>query len=161
MQPDANSYDLDRIEVLRGPQGTLYGASALNGVVRVLTNDANLNDFDFKARAGVSSTDSGGGNWREDAAVNLPIIDGKLAARLVVGEEHDSGWINSPIKNNINDGDIKNVRFKINAQPIDDLSVKLGATHEQSNYGAPPLGTNVTIPPSTQRPAHRDGPQRL
>ncbi len=46
-----NSYDLNRIEVLRGPQGTLYGASALNGVVRVLTNDADLNDFDFKARA--------------------------------------------------------------------------------------------------------------
>jgi iron complex outermembrane receptor protein len=142
VQPDANSYDLNRIEVLRGPQGTLYGASALNGVVRVLTNDADLNEFDFKARASVSSTDSGGGNWREDAAVNMPIIDGKLAARLVVGQEHDSGWINSPIKNNINDGDLKNVRLKVNAQPIDDLSIKLGATHEEANFGAPPEGTN-------------------
>jgi outer membrane receptor protein involved in Fe transport len=142
VQPDANSYDLNRIEVLRGPQGTLYGASALNGVVRVLTNDADLNEFDFKARASVSSTDSGGGNWREDAAVNLPIIDGKLAARLVVGQEHDSGWINSPITNNINDGDLKNVRLKVNAQPIDDLSIKLGATHEEANFGAPPEGTN-------------------
>ena len=142
VQPDANSYDLNRIEVLRGPQGTLYGASALNGVVRVLTNDADLNEFDFKARASVSSTDSGGGNWREDAAVNMPIIDGKLAARLVVGQEHDSGWINSPIKNNINDGDLKNVRLKVNAQPIDDLSIKLGATHEESSFGAPPEGTN-------------------
>src|ERR1700761_4711122 len=75
VQPDANSYDLNRIEVLRGPQGTLYGASALNGLVRVLTNDADLNEFDFKARASVSSTDSGGGNWREDAAVNLPTLD--------------------------------------------------------------------------------------
>ncbi len=142
VQPDANSYDLNRIEVLRGPQGTLYGASALNGVVRVLTNDADLNEFDFKARASVSSTDSGGGNWREDAAVNMPIIDGKLAARLVVGQEHDSGWINSPLKNNINDGDLKNIRLKINAQPIEDLSIKLGATHEESNFGAPPEGTN-------------------
>ena len=43
--PDSNAYDLDRIEVLRGPQGTLYGASAQNGVVRVLTKDANLEDF--------------------------------------------------------------------------------------------------------------------
>jgi len=142
VQPDANSYDLDRIEVLRGPQGTLYGASALNGVVRVLTNDADLNDFDFKARSTVSSTDSGGGNWREDGAVNMPIVDGKLAARLVVGEEHDSGWIDTPIKNNVNDADLKNIRFKINAQPIDDLSIKLGAAHEEANYGAPPEGTN-------------------
>jgi outer membrane receptor protein involved in Fe transport len=142
VQPYANSYDLNRIEVLRGPQGTLYGASALNGVVRVLTNDADLNDFDFKARASVSSTESGGGNWREDAAVNLPIVDGKLAARLVVGQEHDSGWINSPIGNNINDGDLKNIRLKVNAQPIDDLSIKLGATHEEANFGAPPQGTD-------------------
>ena len=142
VQPDANSYDLNRIEVLRGPQGTLYGASALNGVVRVLTNDADLNEFDFKARGDVSSTDSGGGNWREDAAVNLPIVDGKLAARLVVGQEHDSGWINSAIQNNTNDADLKNVRLKINAQPIDDLSIKLGATHEEANFGAPPEGTD-------------------
>jgi outer membrane receptor protein involved in Fe transport len=142
VEPDMNAFDLNRVEVLRGPQGTLYGASALNGVVRVLTNDADLNDFDFKARGNVSSTASGGGNWREDAAVNLPIVDGKLAARLVVGQEHDSGWINSPLQNNINDADIKNVRFKINAQPIDDLSIKLGVTHEEANYGAPPQATD-------------------
>ena len=142
VEPDLNSYDLNRVEVLRGPQGTLYGASALNGVVRVLTNDADLNEFDFKARANVSSTESGGGNWREDAAVNIPIVDGKLAARLVVGQEHDSGWINSPLQNNINDDDIKSVRLKINAQPFDDLNIKLGVTHQEASFGAPPLGTN-------------------
>jgi outer membrane receptor protein involved in Fe transport len=142
VEPDFNSYDLNRVEVLRGPQGTLYGASALNGVVRVITNDADLNDFDFKARGTVSSTQSGGGNYSEDAAVNLPIVEGKLAARLVVGDEHDSGWINSPLGNNINDGDIKNERLKINAQPTDDLNIKLGATHEESSFGAPPQATN-------------------
>ena len=142
IEPDADSYDLNRIEVLRGPQGTLYGASALNGVVRVLTNDADLKDFDFKARSSVSSTDSGGGNWREDAAVNMPVIEGKLAVRLVAGDEHESGWIDSALKNNTNDGDIKNVRLKVSAQPTDDLSIKLGATHEEANFGAPPLASH-------------------
>ncbi len=142
IEPDANSFDLNRIEVLRGPQGTLYGASALNGVVRVLTNDADLKDFDFKSRSGVSSTESGGGNWREDAAVNIPIVEDKLAVRLVAGEEHDSGWINSAIQNNTNDADIKNIRLKVKAQPTDDLSINLGATHEEANFGAPPLGMN-------------------
>jgi outer membrane receptor protein involved in Fe transport len=142
VQPDANSYDLNRIEVLRGPQGTLYGASALNGVVRVLTNDADVNEFEFKARGGSSTTTSGGGNYESDAAVNVPIVDGKLAARLVVGDRHDSGWINTPLQNNDNDGDVKNIRFKVTALPIDDLSIKLGATHEEANYGAPPEGTN-------------------
>ena len=137
VEPDANTYDLNRIEVLRGPQGTLYGASALNGVVRVLTNDADLNDFDFKGRTGLSSTESGGGNWRGDMAVNLPIVEGKLAARLVVGEEHDSGWIDTPLKNNTNDSDRKDVRLKITAQPVDDLTVRLSAMHEQASFGAP------------------------
>ncbi len=144
--PDVNSFDLDRIEVLRGPQGTLYGASALNGVVRVLTNEADLNDFDFKARSTLSSTDGGGGNWREDAAVNVPVIDGKLAVRLVVGDEHDSGWIDSPLGTHINDGDIKTVRFKVNAQLTDDLSIKLGVNHENASYGAPPTATNDYTP---------------
>jgi outer membrane receptor protein involved in Fe transport len=146
IEPDSNSYDLNRIEVLRGPQGTLYGASALNGVVRVLTNDPDLNQFDFKARAGLSTTQSGGGNWRDDMAINVPIVDGKLAARLVVGQEHDSGWINTPIKANSNDDDTKNVRLKIAAQPTDDLSINLSALHQEASYGAPPEGTDDFSP---------------
>jgi iron complex outermembrane receptor protein len=139
--PDSNSYDLNRIEVLRGPQGTLYGASALNGVVRIITNDPDLNQFDFKARTGVSTTENGGGNWRGDMALNVPIVDGKLAARLVVGREHNSGWIESPIKSNINDSNTQNVRLKIAAQPTDDVSVTLSAMHQEQDFGAPPLGT--------------------
>ncbi len=152
VQPDANSYDLDRIEVLRGPQGTLYGASALNGVVRVLTNDAQLNDFDFKARASSSTTSGGGGNYGGDLAVNLPIIDDVLAARLVVGEEHDSGWINSPIGNNINSQDIKNIRFKVTAAPIENLTIKASATHEQVDSAAPPEGTHDFTPSTKSQP---------
>src|ERR1700722_15453442 len=152
VQPDANSYDLDRIEVLRGPQGTLYGASALNGVVRVLTNDAQLNDFDFKARATSSTTSGGGGNYSGDMAVNLPIIDDVLAARLVVGEEHDSGWINSPLGNNINNQDIKNVRFKVTAVPMENLTIKASAAHEQVDSDAPPEGTNDYTPSTKQQP---------
>lgn len=140
VEPDANSYDLDRIEVLRGPQGTLYGASALNGVVRVLTNDANLDAFDFKARGGVSSTQSGGGNWRGDMAVNMPIIEHVVAARLTAGQEHDSGWINSPLGGNLNDADIKNIRLKIAARPVEDLNLRLGFMRQQAYYGAPPQG---------------------
>jgi iron complex outermembrane receptor protein len=150
--PDANSYDLNRIEVLRGPQGTLYGASALNGVVRVLTNDADLNAFDFKTRGAVSTTESGGGNWREDAAVNLPIVEGKLAVRLVVGDEHNSGWITNAFQNHINDGDIKNVRVKVNFQPGDDLSIKLGASHENASFGAPPQATDDYLPSTQNQP---------
>jgi iron complex outermembrane receptor protein len=152
VEPDASTYDLNRVEVLRGPQGTLYGASALNGVVRVITNDADLNEFDFKGRTGLSTTDGGGGNYRGDMAVNLPIIEGALAARLVVGEEHDSGWIDTPIQNNANDSDRKDVRLKITAQPTSDLTIKLSAMHEEANYGAPSEGTDDFSPSTKNQP---------
>lgn len=91
--PDANAYDLDRVEVLRGPQGTLYGAGGVGGVVRILTKDANPDAFEIKARTSGSSTKDGGENYRGDMAVNVPIVAGKLAARAVVGYEDWGGWI--------------------------------------------------------------------
>lgn len=140
--PDPDIYDLDRIEVLRGPQGTLYGASALNGVVRVLTNDANLNGFELKGRIGTSTTEHGGGGWLGDGAINIPIVPGALAARLVVSSDHNSGWINTPLRTHVNDEDSKNVRLKVTAKPGEDLTIKLEAMHQQTDFGAPPLATN-------------------
>jgi iron complex outermembrane recepter protein len=135
--PDSNAYDLERVEVLRGPQGTLYGATAQNGVVRVLTKEADLDQFDFKARAGGSSTDNGGSNYRADAAINVPLIDGKLAVRGVVGAEDLSGWIDSPVGTDINDAQLRNYRLKINAQPTQALSIGFSTWLSRNTYGAP------------------------
>ncbi len=152
IEPDANTYDLKQLEVLRGPQGTLYGASALNGVVRVLTNDAELNNFDFKARTGLSTTENGGGSYRGDAAVNIPIIEGRLAARLVVGRESDSGWVDAPIGTNINSIDTDNVRVKIAALPTDDLSIKLSSNYQGKKIGAPSVGDHDYSHTAQQQP---------
>jgi iron complex outermembrane recepter protein len=135
--PDLNIYDLNRIEVLRGPQGTLYGANALVGVVRVLTNDPDLNNFDFKTQGVVSTTEGGGENYSGNAAANLPIVEGKLAARAVFGEDRESGWISGPVGTHVNSADLNNVRLKVSAQPTDSLSVGLSAWHSQSDYDAP------------------------
>jgi iron complex outermembrane recepter protein len=139
--PDTNAYDLDRVEVLRGPQGTLYGASAQNGVVRVLTKDANLTDYEFKARASGSDTDRGSLGYRADMALNAPLIEGKLAARLVVGYEDLPGWIDRPKDDNANNGEVRQARLKINGQPTDQLSVGASAWVSRSDFGAPPTGT--------------------
>jgi outer membrane receptor protein involved in Fe transport len=140
--PDENIYDLQQIEVLRGPQGTLYGANALVGVVRILTNDADLNNFDFKARTSLSTTEYGGENYDGDMAVNIPIVDGKLAARAVVGDDHESGWINGPLGEHLNYGELSNVRLKIDAQPTDQLSIGLSGWHSQSDLNFPGLSTD-------------------
>lgn len=127
--PDTNAYDMERIEVLRGPQGTLYGASALNGVVRLITHDADPSKFEFKARGGVSVTQGGAPSLRTDAAVNIPIIKDKLGVRVVGGVESLGGWIDQPVRGekNANSSLSKNLRVKVNARPTDNLKVDLSA----------------------------------
>ncbi len=138
--PDADVYDLQRVEVLRGPQGTLYGASALNGVVRILTEDPDLAALDFKARVLGSETESSDGNYRADATANVPLVDQKLAARATVGYQHDGGWIDQPNKRNANYTDIGTYRLKVDARATERLSIGLEAWLSRQNSGAPDLG---------------------
>lgn len=140
--PDANAYDLERVEVLRGPQSTLYGASAQNGVVRVLTKEADLDSFEFKGRTSGSYTDGGGSNYRGDVAINAPIIEGKLAARAIVGYQSLSGWVDKPNDKNANDGEIRNFRLKVNSQITDDLSVSAFGWISRSEFDAPATGND-------------------
>jgi outer membrane receptor protein involved in Fe transport len=135
--PDPGSYDLQRIEVLRGPQGTLYGANALNGVVRVLTNDADLDAFALKARLAGSGTDGGGGNARGDFAVNAPIVPGKVAVRGVLGYSDLGGWIDSPVAEDINDAQLRTYRLKLDSRPTDALTLGVSAWRSRNDYGAP------------------------
>ena len=137
--PDVNAYDMDHVEVLRGPQGTLYGASAMNGVVRVLTSNADPDKFEFKVRSALSYTEEGSENYRGDMSFNLPIIEGKLAARAVVGYQSLSGWIDKPIEKDANDATIRNARFKINARPSDELSIDAFFWTARSKFGAPSM----------------------
>ncbi|MDR3511188.1 MAG: TonB-dependent receptor [Caulobacteraceae bacterium] len=143
--PDPNAYDLERVEVLRGPQGTLYGASSEGGVVRILTHDADFNVFEAKARTSVSSTEFGGTNGGFDAAVNVPLIQDKLAARFVVGYASDSGWIDRTNRRDANGDHLLNLRLKLNAQPTDRLSIALSLWHSQSNYAEVPRGDSTTF----------------
>jgi len=140
--PDPDAYDLERVEVLRGPQGTLYGANALNGVVRVITRDANPDSLEFKARALTSSTEGGGENYRGDAAINVPIIEGKLGARAVVGYQSLSGWIDRPNEKDANDAERHQMRMKVQAQPTDALSISLSGWLSRADYGAPSTGAD-------------------
>ncbi len=161
--PNVNSYDLARVEALRGPQGTLYGASALNGVIRILTNDADLEKSEFKARTLFSSTDGGGENYRGDFATNLPIIQGKLAARLVVGYSDMSGWIDRVIgdgsvaRENANDSQVTNVRLKVGAQPFDNLKLNFSVWSERVEHGmSATAADNMTRLARVEEPLEND-----
>lgn len=134
--PDLDPYDLQRVEVLRGPQGVFYGADSLNGVVRVLTQDPDPEEYDFKSRVTGSYTQgAANGNYRGDAALNVPIVDGTFAGRLVVGYNHLAGWIDRPNASHTNDAAFSTVRLKLAAQPTPALSVGMMYWRSRDNYG--------------------------
>jgi len=90
--------DIDRVEILRGPQGTLFGANSLAGVLRVVPNAPNLNNVQVDAAAsGWSTAQSGDGSEHFEGVINLPIVSGKLGARLVAYQDHIAGYIDNVV----------------------------------------------------------------
>ena len=86
-------FDIDHVEVLRGPQGTLFGASAEGGAIRVISQKPSLTEFSGMARAEGSQTDGGGLNSEMGAAVGGPIIQDVLGFRASVWTRHDGGYV--------------------------------------------------------------------
>lgn len=87
-------FDLERVEVLKGPQGTLFGAGSEGGTVRFITPDPSLHDVQVYARAEYGSIDGGGSNYESGLAVGGPIIDGVLGFRVSASFREDGGWVN-------------------------------------------------------------------
>ena len=92
---DIYAADMERIEVLEGPQGTLFGAGAQAGVVRYITNKPKLNKFEAIFNGGYSTTAHGDPSSNVDATLNLPLIPDKFAVRAVVYNESRGGYINN------------------------------------------------------------------
>ncbi len=90
---DPDLYDLNRIEILRGPQGTLFGSGSMGGTVRLISNQPNVSEYQSTVQSVLSGTDGGGFNHKDNLMVNLPLIDNRLALRVVGTEDYASGWI--------------------------------------------------------------------
>ncbi len=107
--------DVDHVEVLRGPQGTLYGAGSLGGLYRVITNAPDLRDFSATLKADVSLTKSGSANSRLSATLNMPLRRDRMALRVTGYLDHDGGYIddvNLGLKN-VNTTDVFGVRARL------------------------------------------------
>jgi iron complex outermembrane recepter protein len=87
--------DIERVEVLEGPQGTLFGGGAQAGVVRYITNKPKYDKFDGRMEGSFGGTSGGGVNGAFNAMVNVPIIEDKLAIRAVIYADHHGGYIDN------------------------------------------------------------------
>lgn len=143
-QLDLRTYDLDRIEVLRGPQGTLYGAGSAGGTIRFLTKDPVLDRFEMKADVAVLFTQDGGPGQRIEAVVNVPLKSNELGLRIAGTFDHEGGWIDQPLADveNYNGQNLTNVRVKALWQPVPQLAVNaLALIHR--NDAAPNVGEDA------------------
>jgi iron complex outermembrane recepter protein len=90
---DPDLYDLNRVEVLRGPQGTLYGSGSMGGTVKLVTNEPILNRFEGSVDAFGSGTSGGGFNRGGNLMLNVPLLADTFAMRIVATDKYRDGWI--------------------------------------------------------------------
>lgn len=89
---DPDLYDINRIEILRGPQGTLYGSGSMGGTVKIITNQPKIDTYEGSFQGTLSDTQGGSGNGGGSFMLNVPFGD-SLALRLVGTDTYRSGWI--------------------------------------------------------------------
>ncbi|MGN6821048.1 MAG: TonB-dependent receptor [Sphingomonas sp.] len=124
---DVGLFDLDRIEVLRGPQGTLYGASSMGGVLKYVTNKPVLDGFEGRIQGGVSDTEDGGVNYNGAAVVNVPLVQDKVALRASGFYSWNGGYVDNVQtgQNDVDRGKIYGGRLDLLIKPVDNLSIRL------------------------------------
>jgi outer membrane receptor protein involved in Fe transport len=133
---DLMPYDLDRAEVLRGPQGTLYGASTMGGVIKYVLAAPDLDTFSGRIGGdvfGVSNANSPGGGARGE--VNIPIIKDQLAVRVSAYDENTPGYINDFTTGQLGDNAVRQEggRIALLWKPTVDFSVQLGAIYQNTH----------------------------
>ncbi len=132
-----DTYDLQRVEVLKGPQGTLYGATAEGGVVKYVTNAPDVRQFGAGLEAGVYNVDHGQTSGSVKGFLNLPFWDGKAALRITGYQEGIAGYIDNPLlgQNAVNSGFKQGGRVSLLVKPTSDLSIRLTVSQQDIRAG--------------------------
>ncbi len=162
--PDVDTFDLKRVEVLRGPQGTLYGASNLGGLVNYIANEADPSGYEAAAELSAGSTkNSEDANYSVKGMLNVPIIADKLALRVVALDRFEAGYLDNvgTGEDGSNDLEVKGVRGSLVYTPnadtkiafmsmyqkteLADQTYAIVPTYERDTYIAEPQDTEFTM----------------
>ena len=159
-QPDLRTYDLERVEVLRGPQGTLFGEGSVGGTIRFITKHPVLDRFAMTGDVAGLFTEDGAPGQRIEGALNVPLIKNELGLRVAGTFDHGSGWMNQPAtgRAHFNGQDLVDMRVKGLWQPAPQFKVNAMAVIHR-NDAPPNIGEdlngnytqafNLTTTPST------------
>ncbi len=155
---NVDTWDLKRVEVLRGPQGTLYGAAAEGGLIKYVTNAPDLTRTEGAVTVGGETVQDGQSAGFLKGLVNLPFWDNKAALRVSAVQETLPGWIDNPVtgQKDINHGEKYSVRGSLLVAPTSDLTIRLTAFNQgltvHGDNGVEVIGAAATptTPPANQ-----------
>lgn len=130
--PDLRLYDVDSVEILEGPQGTLYGAGSLGGIIRVVPKAPDPREMGLQAIAGVSLTQHGEPGGDIAAIANLPVGENGHALRLIGYMLTDGGYIDNPLtgRNDVNRVHVRGGRGTFRVDAGDDWTIDLGGVYQ-------------------------------
>lgn len=137
--PDFRLFDVERAEVLRGPQGTLFGSGSMGGTMRIIFKKPDATGVDAAISSSISSVKGGNPGMSIDSMVNLPIVTDKLAIRLVGSFNQFAGYVDNNYYGyrNINDGHSYGGRALLRWEPVEDLTIDLAAFYEKVATDSP------------------------
>jgi outer membrane receptor protein involved in Fe transport len=132
---DVPLFDMARIEVLRGPQGTLYGDGSMGGTIRFITRAPRLDKFEGSVEAGFGQLTGGQTGWRANGVVNVPLSTGVAGLRLVAGYEELPGWVDNSASGakDINSAKRDFMRAKLLVKPSANVEVTAMFFHTETD----------------------------
>jgi iron complex outermembrane recepter protein len=131
---DLNPVDLERVEVLKGPQGTLYGASSLGGLIKYVTRAPDLRHTEIRLQEDVSDVQDGPPGTKMSGSISAPLIENQLGVRLSGYYQHQGGFVDDlgVGGEDTNRGNSRGFHGAVLYKPFDDLSVRLDALTQDS-----------------------------
>ncbi|MFT3977465.1 MAG: TonB-dependent receptor [Sphingomonas bacterium] len=137
--PDFRLFDVQRAEVLRGPQGTLYGSGSMGGTVRIIYEKPKADRIEAAGAMTLSAVQGGAPGASVDGMINLPIVNDMLALRVVGNYNQFAGYVDNSYygRKNINDGDSYGGRALLRFTPSSALTVDLAAYFEKVSTTSP------------------------
>ena len=132
-EPSLNLYDISRVEVMEGPQGTLYGAGAIGGIIRLTPNPVNLAKSEGSVAAGVTATNGGALGGDLSGMLNVPLLKDRIGVRMVGYRVRDGGYIDDSLRrlSNINNTDTVGGRLSVGIDAGDGWSVDTGGLFQR------------------------------
>ena len=100
-QPDVRMVDINRIEILPGPQGTLMGSSSMSGAMRIITNKPDFDGYSGQVQGTISTTDGGDPSYDLNGVINIPVVEDKFALRLVGYSSEDGGYVDNVLSQTV------------------------------------------------------------